>query len=876
MAQTCTRLCNDAVFVRNNGQWPEEVQYRSGTSLSVFLEHGGITWSLLEADASERVHNLMHADKNALREFSLKGHAWRVEFVGANNDARWEGVDPGPAYLNFLLGNDPSTWAKNVPVFASVRSTALWPGVDIVMRTEGAAFKYDLLLKCAQDAEKIKLRYEGVERMALRPEGSLQIGTSAGDLIEGVPIAYYADGKQERVECRYVVEDQTVSFAFDGAVDPRRPIVIDPVILAATYSGTGDIGWTENYGGSATYSADGSIFTGAHCFSQGYPTTPGAFQLNFPGGPYSMAISKLSADGSNLLWATYLGGDGNDTPASMIEAADGSLVIMGTSNSENYPCSPDAYDDTWGGGLIERDIVISRLSPDGGDLLASTYVGGNDDDGWNGEQQNVGDHVIGEVVLDDSGDVYVCNTSWSPNFPTTAGAVQSATAGAQDAVVFKMSANLSTLMWSTRLGGELNDVAYGLHLDGSGGVFVVGSTGDGNMPFPSSGYQPTFAGTRDGFVAHVVNNGTSLAGSTYFGGADYDQLQRVDLDPQGKVYVLGQHPSTITVQPGGTFNTGNSGVVVARFSEDLTTLELATCVASGYSPSAFHVDGCGRVYTSGYLPFIDIPTTSDAVQSNPVGYYVGVYDTGFSSQLFGTYFGLDGDHQDAGMSRFNQEGVLFQALCEDGWPGPYPTTTNAWSTTPAESFDVLAFVLDTELGSAEVTASFTHTTADTCTPMTLSLSSTGTADSWVWDFGDGSATTTGADPTHTYLTQGSYTITLIANASNDCGESDTALAMIDVPECVLVVPEEIVVPNVFSPNGDGINDHLHISGLEGVDHQLRIFNRWGQVIFDSTNYKNNWAAGGVSDGTYYYILKLPARASIMTGYLTILQGGALR
>ncbi|QQR88327.1 MAG: gliding motility-associated C-terminal domain-containing protein [Flavobacteriales bacterium] len=738
------------------------------------------------------------------------------------------------------------------------------------MHTEGAAFKYDLFLNNVQDVERIKLRYTGPDRMTLLQDGSLEIGTSVGDLTEGAPVAYYADGKQERVECRYVVEDQTVSFAFDGAVDPLRPIVIDPVILAATYSGTGDIGWTENYGGSATYGADGSIFTGAHCFSQGYPTTPGAFQLNFPGGPYSMAISKLSADGTALLWATYLGGDGNDTPASMIEAADGSLVIMGTSNSENYPCSPDAFDDTWGGGLIERDIVISRLSADGADLLASTYVGGSDDDGWNGVQENVGDHVVGEVVLDDSGDVYVCNATWSTNFPTTTGAIQTASAGAQDAVVFKMSADLSALMWSTRLGGELNDVAYGLHLDGSGGVFVVGSTGDGNMPFPGIGHQPAFAGTRDGFVAHIVDNGTSLAGSTYFGGEDLDQLQRVDLDAQGKVHLLGQHASLITVQPTGTFSTGNSGVVVARFSEDLATLEMSTCIASGYAPSAFRVDQCGRVYTSGYLPSSDIPVTSDAVQSNPVGYYVGVYDTGLSSQLFGTYFGLDGDHQDAGMSRFNEEGVLFQALCEDGWPGPFPTTVNAWSTTPAESFDVLAFILDTELGSAEVTASFTQVTADTCAPMTWSLSSIGTADSWVWDFGDGTAATTGADPTHTYLTQGSYTITLIASSSNDCVASDTALAMIDVPECVLVVPEEIVVPNVFSPNGDGTNDHFHISGLEGVDHQLRIFNRWGQVIFDSSNYKNNWDGGGVSDGTYYYVLQLPARASTMTGYLTIL------
>jgi gliding motility-associated-like protein len=759
------------VFVRNDGQWPTAVQYRAGSMLGVYLEASGITWSQMEPDASHRLHDFMHLDDEAMKAFTVRGHAWHVDFVGADPNARWQGVQPGTEHLNFLLGNDPSKWAGHVPVFARALNADLWPGVDLVMRIEGASFKYDLLLERSLDVELIRFAYSGPDAMRIDATGSLIIGTSVGNITEAAPVAFYADGTRETIPCRYVLNGNTVGFIFDGPVDAQRAIVIDPVVLAATYSGTGDLGLTENYGGSATYSADGSIFTGAHCFDQGYPTTPGAFQLNFPGGPYSIAISKLNADGSNRLWATYLGGNGNDTPASMIEDTDGTLVIMGTSNSDNYPCTPNAFDDSWGGGFIYRDIVVSRLSPDGSTLIGSTYVGGVDDDGWNGLQANLGDHVMGEVILDAAGDIYVCNTSSSPDFPVSPNAVQTVDGGMQDAVVFKLNYDASALLWSTRMGGIYHDVASGLHLDGTGGVYVVGSAADNGMPFGGTGYQPSFAGSHDGFIAHLVNDGTAIAGATYLGGADFDLLQRVDIDPQGRIYVLGQHPSPITVQPAGTFSTATGSILIARFSPDLNSLDLMTRVAEGMSPNSFLVDACGKVYISGYYP--DGPLTADALQTDPGGFYVGLYDVDVSAHLFGTNFGLQGEHLDAGMSRFTPEGVLYQAGCEDGWPGTYATTPNAWSTTPATSYDVVVFKMELGTAGNGLSAQFTATASAPCAPTEFTFDNTGGGTSWTWDFGDNTATSALFEPTHTYTQPGTYTVTLIAMDPNACVPSDT-------------------------------------------------------------------------------------------------------
>ena len=197
------------------------------------------------------------------------------------------------------------------------------------------------------------------------------------------PYAYQEiDGKKVTIQCNYQLDGNTVSFEFPKGYNERYPLVIDPTVVAATLSGTTI---NENFGHSATFDFSGNIYVGAQSFGSGYPTTLGAFQRNFGGGEVDIAVSKYNTSGTQLIYASYIGGNGRDLPHSLITDFDEQLYIYGSSNSVNYPTTSNAVQPNAGG---EMDIVISILNADGTSLVGSTYIGGSGNDGLNASEIN--------------------------------------------------------------------------------------------------------------------------------------------------------------------------------------------------------------------------------------------------------------------------------------------------------------------------------------------------------------------------------------------------------------------------------------------------------------------------------------------------------
>src|SRR6185312_12455556 len=196
-------------------------------------------------------------------------------------------------------------------------------------------------------------------------------------------------------------------------------------------------------------------------------------------GDWDIGIIKLSADGRRRLYATYLGGDGEDQPHSLIEDPAGDLVIAGRTNSTNYPGTRFGN----GGGY---DIVVTKLNAGGSDIIGSMIIGGSGSDGVNigGEslqqlqslKRNYGDDARSEVLLDGANNIYLASCTQSADFKTTPGAFQNILAGAQDAVVLKLSPNCNGVIFSTFLGGSGNDAAYVLTFGSSGNIYVAGGT----------------------------------------------------------------------------------------------------------------------------------------------------------------------------------------------------------------------------------------------------------------------------------------------------------------------------------------------------------------------------------------------------------------
>ena len=775
-----------ARYLENKGQWPTQVLYHTNFGeLALWAERDRITFSKWETGIGEKVHELLHAPGSERDGTPLHRHAWRMHLQGAAPTAI-EALSPGTTGYNYFIGNDPTKWAGDVRAFDEVIYRNAWPGIDLRLHAGGNNFKYDVRLSANADPDAVRLRYEGLNGLSLEDDGRLVLATSVGDLVELAPVAWYADGAMEHVPCAFVIRRDGVGFRFGQGVDRSRPIVIDPVLVASTLSGTGDVGTTQNYGHTATYDQQGNIYTGCICFGQGYPTTTGAFDATYGGGfGVDIAVSKLTPDGTDLLAATYLGGAGGDYPHSLVVTNASQLCVYGSSDSNDYPVSSDAFDGSANGGA---DIVVTKLTPNMNNIVGSTYVGTAGEDGRNTFTFNYGDSYRGEVITDGLGNVLIASCTNGTGFPTTSGAYQTALAGGQDGVLFSLSPDLSGMNWSTYMGTSGGDMCFGIKLDDAGGVYACGSTDSNALPTTAGAYQGANGGGHDGFVVHLTNDAGTLAQCTYFGYATDDDAFFLQVDNQDHVYIYGQ-TDNVPIAPAGTYGESGGPVFVAELQPDLSSTVFTTQLGAssggfgGMVPVAFLVDNCRRIYISGYSVSSGMTISPDALYTDG-GFYLAVYDqhmTG-TAPLYATYYS-GASHVDGGTSRFDKNGIVYQAVCTSGG---FPTTPGAWSNTQPSGWDVGVFKIDFEQNG--VNANITASAIAGCAPDTVVFSAWGEYETLLWDFGDGSATSTDTMPAHLYTDPGTYVVTLIAYDPTSCNLSDTATVIVSIGSATAVEP----------------------------------------------------------------------------------------
>ena len=831
-------------FVENKGQWPAHVRYRAefGTA-SMFAEADGITWSMLQVDAGERVHDLLHADSKAQAAFKLHGHAWRMLFVDANGDPAVTSFDRSTTYLNYFLGNDPRKWAGHVGVFGEVLYEEVWPGIDLKLHSEKGAFKYDVLLGANADVSNVRFRYEGLDALTKDAEGRLVLRTSVSDLLEMAPVAWYADGARERVSCQFTLKDGTVGFSFGQGTNTKRPIVIDPVLIASTLSGTGDIGTTQNYGHSATYDNLGNIYTGARCFGQGYPATPGAFDVTYANGGFGVdiAVSKLSPDGSTLLYATYLGGTASEYPHSMVVTPAGELTVFGSTESSDYPVSASAVQGTFGG---QDDVVVTKLTVDGSALVGSTYLGGPSGDGRNTITNNYDDRFRGEVISDASGNILLATCTQGAGFPTTPGAFQTTyQGGQQDGVLLSLNNNLSSLNWSTIIGSSGDDMCFGVKMASNGHVYVSAGTSGNGLTATAGALQTANAGGHDAFLMHLLNDGATVVNATYWGGAQNEDPFFLQLDDEDDVYIYGQTEGGINVLPPGTYSETGGPAFVAQFEPDLSAIVCQTVVAGsgggfgGIVPVAFLVDHCNHIYISGYAVSTGMVVSPNALY-NTGGFYLAVYDYDVTGLLYATYY-EGASHVDGGTSRFDPDGVVYQAVCTSGG---FPTTPNAFSNTQPGGWDIGVFKIDFEQSGVNANISASSNTG--CAPATIDFDAVGQYATIEWDFGDGSPTSTLDDPSHLYQDPGTYTVTLIATDPASCNLADTATLMVVIGTAQPVEPEFTV------SQAGGCEPYMVVTVNNSTGpNNTYVWNMGDGTTYTTTNVTHTYAGPGTYDIT---------------------------
>lgn len=581
-------------FVPNHGQWPEAVSSAADLGgLSVWFEKDG--WVLDLQSPAIPAHDEAPA-------VPARGAAVRMHFLGADA-AELTSSEVLPGVRNYLQGNDPSAWVTGVPAFAEQRYESLYPGVDVVTMGEDGNVRYDLHLAPGAQLDRLVVRCEGADALELLYDGSLAMHTALGPIVQAAPTTWVVaeDGTAELIDCSYVLlGDDRFGFVapdFDGT----RPLVIDPTITWATFLGGSNV----DYGWATAVDDLGQVTVAGFASPSLYPTTTGAYDGSDNGNRDGF-VTRMSADGSQLVFSTLIGGTGLDEVRALAIDANGGVVLGGLTNSANFPVTPNNYGQSFSGGtgFLGSDAFVAHLDALGGALLSSAFIGGT------------GDDYATSVGVDDNGQIFAAGVTASADFPVTPGALQPTYSGGSavgDAFAVCLSSDGTVVDYATYLGGSQDDVANALLVESNGTVTVAGWTSSSDFNVTNLGVQSVMKGTSDAWIVTLDTATSQLTWGTMLGGSSDENAVDIDRDDDGKLLVVGTTRSPdfpLTQQAtdtsyGGGFFQGDG--FVTRFSADGTSLGFSTFLGGNSD------DGATAVTTTpqGFVAVTGSTTSSD-------------------------------------------------------------------------------------------------------------------------------------------------------------------------------------------------------------------------------------------------------------------------
>ncbi len=377
----------------------------------------------------------------------------------------------------------------------------------------------------------------------------------------GYSIAVDAGGNVYVTGATYSTNFPTTRGAYDTAGNGRWDVFVSKFnngltsLLASTFLGRN----SDEYGYSIAIDAGGNVYVTGETLSPDFPTTPGAYDTSYNRGYHDAFVSKFNSGLTSLLASTFLGGGSGDYGRSIAVDAGGNVFVTGNTGSKDFPATSGVYTIAHNGG--NDDAFVSKLNSGLTSLLASTFLGGNSNDYGK------------SIVLDGGGNVYVTGETVSPNFPTTAGAYDTAGNGRWDVFVSKFNSELTSLLASTFLGGISNDYGKSIAIDAGGNVYVAGTTHSTDFPTTAGVCDTSSHGDGNVFVSKLNSGLTSLLVSTFQGGSRSDYGNSIAIDAAGNVYVVGETESSNFPTTASAYETSYhrcEDVFVSRFNANLS------------------------------------------------------------------------------------------------------------------------------------------------------------------------------------------------------------------------------------------------------------------------------------------------------------------
>jgi hypothetical protein len=619
---------------------------------------------------------------------SPSGAVVRMQLAGVNSHAKVAGADELPGVSNYFVGSDARHWHTNIPNYAKVKYSGVYPGIDLVYYGNQQQLEYDFIVAPGASPESIALDFKGVQALAVSEAGDLVLTTANGDLVQHKPVIYqYVDGERRLVAGSYAVQGMQARFKVSG-YDHTQPLVIDPTLAYSTYFGGKD--FDDAYG--IAVDATGAAYVTGFIYASDFPGAWGKERPTRCNG--DAFVAKLSRDGSQLVYSTILGGSGRDLGHAIAVDSKGNAYVTGETHSQDFPTSRWAVQGKFVSGAGENAFV-ARLDPYGA-LSYSTYLGGSADDVGQG------------IAVDSAENAYVTGYTSSSDFPTTAHALQKRLQGRQNVFVTKLNPSGTAVEYSTLLGGNDYDFGFGIAVNKQGDAYVTGTTyGIFSSTFPttSNAYQTTSSGSGDAFVSKLSADGSALVYSTFLGGAGYDGGRGIALDASGNAYVTGYTQSSAfptTARAAQTVLNGAEDAFVTKLSSDGSGLMYSTYLGGSGNDAGFGiaVGPNGYAYVTGFSQSADFPTTAGAIQTaNGAGKepFVAALNGSGAQLAYSTYLG--GSNGDGGyaiaVDSSNNAYVTGYTNSVD-----FPVTTNAYRTELTTGTSQDAFIAKISLASS--------------------------------------------------------------------------------------------------------------------------------------------------------------------------------
>lgn len=567
------------------------------------------------------------------------------------------GVELLPGKSSYFFGKDPSKWRTGVSSYAKVRYPNVWPGVDVIYYGNSRQLEYDFVLKPGVDVSKINLNFDGAQRVEIDNNGDLLIDTSSGRVRQHKPVVYQQVG-EKRIEVAggYSKLGQNRVGFHVSSYDHKRELIIDPTLVYSTFLG----GSNPDFGNAIAVDSSGNAYITGYTQSTDFPILGSTRSPNFT----ITFVTKMNATGTALIYSAEVGGNGGDYGNAIAVDSSGNAYVAGSTGSTDFPAI-SAMQAAFGGTL---DAFLFKLNASGTALTYSTYIGGS------GFEYGRG------VAVDGSGNAYVTGTTYSNDFPTSAGAFRPASS-TPTGFVTKVNST-GTRIYSTTLDNDPIDFgdSYGIAADSGGNAYVTGSTGGSHFPVTTGAFQTVFQGGYDAFVMKLNTAGTGLVYSTLIGGSGADIAKAIAIDGAGNAYIAGSTTSgNFPLPQAGTSYNGGQDAFIVKLNTAGSALLYGMYIGGARDDFAnsVAVDTSGNAYLTGGTGSSDFPL-NNALQTATVGLDGPVFKT--------TNGGTSWAVSSSGLSSIVSQIVIDPAtpatLYALGAPGIYKSTNGGTSWSP--------------------------------------------------------------------------------------------------------------------------------------------------------------------------------------------------